>query len=127
MIDLAELERLQALIHERAEERRALWAYGSRRRLAAPQVAHLHQLTAELEGLHWEKRSLLALVGAGLWEDLADDPAGWLYVLARPQVRPPDPQLRQGWQQAGLPIDAGQQPNEAANGYRNGTSTASFL
>ncbi|MCM8750409.1 hypothetical protein NET02_14760 [Thermomicrobiaceae bacterium CFH 74404] len=107
---LAELHRLQALIDQRAEERHRLWAYGGSRRLSARQVERLGQLTAELEGLHGEKRSLLALLGLRLWEDLADDPAGWLYLLARPQVTPPDPQLRQpgapAWRQGRLDLDA---------------------
>lgn len=101
---LGDLDRLQAQIHQRAAERQQLWAYGGVRRLAAPQVARLAQLTAELDRLFWEKRSLLTSLGSLCWEDLGADPAGWLYLLARPQVRPPDPQLRQPWRQAALPL-----------------------
>jgi hypothetical protein len=108
-VTLDDLHRLEALIDQRAEERRALWGYGGTRRLAAAQVARLAQLTAELAGLYAEKRSLLALLGARLWEDAAADLAGWLYLLARPQVAPPDPQLRHGeatgWRQRPLGLE----------------------
>lgn len=109
---LADLERVQALIHERAAECHQLWTYGGRRRLAGAQVERLAQLTAELEGLYAEKRSLLALLGVRLWEDVADDPAGWLYGLARPAVPPPDPALRQGpaWRQRTLALEPVAEP-----------------
>lgn len=105
MIDLlTALARLQARIDERSRERRLLWTYGSTRRLAEPQRMRLWQLDNEIEQLYAEKRHLLTGLGSLCWEDVATDPAGWLYWLLRPQARPPDPSLRQPWRQTMLSL-----------------------
>ncbi len=98
---LEDLDEIERLINERAEERQRLWLYGGTRRLASSQMARLWELEAEIEGLYGMKRAALAgLRICGVLPLDEADPAGVIWLLARPWRQPPDPALRQPGQLA---------------------------
>lgn len=85
------------------------------RRPDAHDLAELWTLQAQLAHLFAEKRRLLAERAVG-----RPEPVAVAWVLGRPWVAPPDPQLRQGdgagrWQQLRLAV--GTQEREVGGGH----------